>query len=113
MQVAAGSPAGCDAMFAATVPRLLPLIRAPETAAAERLAPEMLLTLVKGVREGLPAMPPPADPAWRPFKVPVRPRHVGSKRNEHVDVWSLYRSMWAQHRSPMHRCTDVSRARDH
>ena len=70
-QVAAGSPTGCDAMLAAAAPRLLPLMRGPETAAAQRLAPEVLLTLVKGVREGLPAMPPPANSSWRPFQVIV------------------------------------------
>jgi len=83
LQVAAGYPAGCDAILGATVPRLLPLVRAPETAAAQRLAPEVLLTLVQGVREGLPAMPPPADPTWRPFKVPTGPCHAGSKYGEH------------------------------
>jgi len=85
LQVAAGSPAGCDAIFAATVPRLLPLVRAPETAAAERLASEVLLTLVTGVREGLPAMPPPADPTWRPFEVPPRPCHAVSDCDGHLD----------------------------
>ena len=58
-------------MLAATAPRLLPLMRAPSdsAAAAQRLAAEVLLVLVQGVRDGLPAMPPPANPAWRPFKV--------------------------------------------
>ena len=91
VQVAAGSPAGCDAIFTATVPRLLPIMRAPKTAAAQRLAPKVLLTLVKGVREGLPTMPPPDDPTWRPFKVPFWPRYAGSKRNKHLDVWAQYR----------------------
>ena len=56
-------------MLSAAAPRLLPLTHGPGAAASQTLALEVLVALVNGVREGLPAMPAPADPTWRPFWV--------------------------------------------
>jgi hypothetical protein len=56
-------------MLSAAAPRLLPLTHGPGATASQRLALEVLVTLVNGVREGLFAMPEPADTTWRPFQV--------------------------------------------
>ena len=65
-------------MLSAAAPRLLPLTRGAGAAASQQLALDVLVTLVGGVREGLPAMPAPADPTWRPFQVNPVPERASA-----------------------------------